>query len=120
MKFENLKTIDQMVSFIDGTQPIIFVVTSNKKERYELVEQILQRFKYSKLKRNDKGKVIQFLIKISSYSRQQITRMIERYINTGKLKPRQQTLSGFETFYKQTDKYYWHSLINVMILLVAL
>jgi len=91
MKLDNLKTIEQMASFINGAQAIAFAVASNKNERYHFVEGILQRFGYQKLRRCDKGIVIQFLIKVTSYSRQQLTRMIQRYVAMGRLTPRSST-----------------------------
>ena len=92
-----------MESFINGSQAIAFLVASSKRERYQLVEKVLKRFSYSMLKRRDKGVVIQFLIKVSGYSRQQLTRMIQRHTETGQLQPCQKTLNGFETVYSAED-----------------
>lgn len=104
MKLDNLNTIEQMELFINGSQAIAFAVASCKDERYRVVEQILKRFAYSRLKRGDKGIVIQFLIKISGYSRQQLTRIIKRYCEGGQLKRHQKTLNGFESVYTDKDK----------------
>jgi hypothetical protein len=73
MSLDKLRTIDEMVSFLDGSQAIAFTVASSKRERYALMEKILTRFSYAKLARRDKGVVIHFLLKITSYSRQQLT-----------------------------------------------
>ncbi len=99
MKLDHLNTIDQMELFINGTQAVAFAVAACKQERYRLVEGILRRFRYPNLKRSDKGVVIQFLIKVTGYSRQQLTRMIQRYAETGRLEPRQKTPNGFEMLY---------------------
>ena len=40
MKLDNLQRIEQMQSFIDGTQAVAFVVASSKAERYQFVEKI--------------------------------------------------------------------------------
>jgi len=103
MKLENLKSIKEMSSFINGTQSITFEVLSSKEDVYKMIEQILQKFCYKKLKKQDKGIVIQFLLKISCYSRQQLTRMINRYLKTGKLKYQHKTINGFESFYNNED-----------------
>jgi len=103
MKIDNLKTIEQMQDFLNGSQPIAFAVASNKDERYQFVESILRRFSYRQLKRCDKGILIQFLVKVSGYSRQQLTRMIQRYVEHGKLKWYQKTSNGFEQFYQAED-----------------
>jgi len=92
-----------MESFIAGSQAIAFAVASNKDERYEFVERILKRFAYPRLKRKDKGIVIQFLMKTSRYSRQQLTRMIQRYCQKGKLHRHQKTINGFEAIYTDKD-----------------
>jgi hypothetical protein len=69
MKIDNLMTITEMESFINGTQAVAFGVASNKDERYTFVLKILKRFNYSRLKRFEKGIVIRFLIKTTEYSR---------------------------------------------------
>ena len=50
-----------------------------------------------------KGVVIRYLIKISGYSRQQLTRLITQYRKTGRLQRRQRTVSGFKQQYTNTD-----------------
>ena len=49
------------------------------------------------------GVVIRYLMKISGYSRQQLTRLIARYRKTGRLQRRQRTVSGFRRKYTQQD-----------------
>lgn len=103
MKLDNLKTIEQMESFLNGSQAIAFSVASSKDDRYEFVEGVLKRFGYIRLKRHDKGVVIKFLKKVSGYSRQQLTRMIQRYTEQGILKRYQKTVNGLEQFYTAED-----------------
>lgn len=103
MKLDNLMTIKQMAEFIKGSQVIAFTVAASKRERYRQIEQILSKFAYPRLKRHDKGVVIQFLMKITGYSRQQLTRMIQRFTQTGQLRPHQKTLNGFERVYTPED-----------------
>jgi len=103
MKLDNLKTIEELKAFLTGAQPVAFAVATTKDERYLFVENILKRFCYRLLKRADKGTVIAFLRKISGYSRQQLTRMIERYVSEGCLERRQKTVNGFERFYTVAD-----------------
>lgn len=103
MKIDNLRTISEMDAFINGTQPIAFAVASNKDERYEFAEKVLKRFNYSRLKKREKGIVIKFLRKITGYSRQQVTRMVERYNEQGAVRRFQKTANGFEKKYTQED-----------------
>ena len=103
MKLDHLKSVEQMEAFLNGSQPIAFAVASNKDERYRFVEKLLKRFSYIRLKRREKGIVIQFLIKVSGYSRQQLTRMIQRYVKFGEVKRQQKTTNGFKRFYTGKD-----------------
>lgn len=103
MNLENLNTIEQMESFITGSQAIAFSVASSKDDRYHFVEKILKRFAYPHLKRKEKGVVIKFLQKTSGYSRQQLTRMIQRYSEAGQLQRYQKTVNGFEATYTAKD-----------------
>jgi len=103
MKLENLKTTEQMTLFLNGSQAIAFAVSSTKDERYDFVESVLKQFRYARLKRRDKGIVIQFLMKVSGYSRQQLTRMIQRYIEEGALRRYQKTVNGLEQYYIDVD-----------------
>lgn len=103
MKLDHLRDIDQLESFVQGSQAVAFVVASNKRERYRFIEHVLKRFDYARLKRREKGIVIQFLMKVSNYSRQQLTRLIWRYHQQGKLVPQQKTANGFEQIYSAED-----------------
>ena len=103
MKLDNLTTIDQMAAFLTGSQPIAFAVATSKDDRYRFIESLLERFTYPSLKRAQKGVMIQFLMKVSGYSRQQLTRMIQRYVDHGKLRRYQKTINGFEKFYTDDD-----------------
>lgn len=103
MKLDNLKTIAEMEAFLAGNQPIAFAVASSKDERYQFVEDILKRFRYAQLKRREKSAVIKFLRKISGYSRQQLTRMIERHNERGVLQRFHKTINGFEQIYQSSD-----------------
>lgn len=103
MKLDNLKSVEQMAAFLSGSQAIAFAVATTKDERYQFVESILKRFSYSRLKRQEKGIVIKFLMKVSRYSRPQLTRMISQFVETGRLERRQKTTNGFEKVYTTSD-----------------
>lgn len=102
MKLENL-TVEQMELFLTGSQSIVFKVASDKDERYKFVDGVLKRYGYAHLKREEKGLVIRFLIKVSEYSRQQLTRMIQRYTEHGSVRRYQRTSNGFNRIYKPED-----------------
>lgn len=102
MKLESL-TIEQIALFLEGSQPIAFSVATTKDERYKFVDGVLKRYGYARLKRAEKGIVIQFLEKISGYSRQQLTRMVKRYVDEGTVKRYQKTIRGFNRIYLPED-----------------
>jgi len=85
MKLEDLTTIDQLVDFLSGTQAVAFSVISDKDACYRWIQGELVKFRYLKLSRQGKGVVIRYLMKISGYSRQQLTRLIAQYRKTGRL-----------------------------------
>ena len=76
MKDEQLLTLAQLQSFVDGTVAVDFAVTG--EERYGFIARTIRRFGYARLKRADKGLVLRFLGRVSGYSRQQLTRLVQR------------------------------------------
>lgn len=103
MNAQELTNIDDIRRFLEGTQAVVFEVIADKNERYRWLQKTLVRLDYLRLKRADKGIVIRFLQKISGFSRQQLTRLIEQYKRTGQIKRRQKTANGFSKRYSQKD-----------------
>jgi len=79
MKREELKTIEQLLPFSDGTQAVIFKLDTVKKKRYQWIRHELVRFDYMRISKADKGIMKRYLAKVSSYSRAQVTRLIKRH-----------------------------------------
>jgi len=103
MKLEELKTIVQLNQFLDGTQAVIFQINTIKKERYDWIRHELVRFDYLQLRKADKGVVIRYLMKVSGYSRQQTTRLIQQYRKTGYIKHFHANVPAFQTKYTSDD-----------------
>lgn len=103
MKLEELKTIDQLIQFLDGTQSVLFQMNSIKKERYDWMRHELVRFDYMQLRKKDKGVVIRYLIKVSGYSRQQVTRLICQYRKTGHINYQHANVPSFQRKYNKGD-----------------
>ena len=102
MNETQIKTLDQVRRFLEGTSGID-IELSNKAERYTWVETTLEQFKYYRLGRPDRGVMLQYLAKVSGYSRQQITRLVHQYMKTGHLRRRQRTIRGFQSKYTRAD-----------------
>jgi transposase InsO family protein len=103
IKVEELETIEQLSDLLAGTQPVAFSVISDKRTRYKWIQGELVKFQYLTLPRQHKGVVIRYLMKLSGYSRQQLTRLIGQYHRTGRLKPRQRTVAGFKKRFTEKD-----------------
>ena len=60
MTIEDLKTIDELEAFLEGSQPIAFSVFGNKNERYNFIRKELVKFRYLMLTKKRKG--VSFII----------------------------------------------------------
>jgi len=103
MKLEDVTTVDQLTDFLSGTQAAAFSVLSGKDACYRWIQGELVKFRYLTLSRQDKGVVIRYLVKVSGYSRQQLTRLIRQYRQSGSLQRRQRTVAGFARRYNARD-----------------
>lgn len=81
---ENITTLAEIKAFLESSKELSFSPQS-KKECYVWIEALLVRFDYIILKRNEKSLIKAFIRKISGYSRAQSTRLISKYIKTGKV-----------------------------------
>ena len=103
MNANDLTTIDPLCAFMSGTQRAVFEVAGDKQGRYDWVRRTVVKFDYSGCGKADRGVLISYLMKVSSYSRAQVKRLIKRYRETGRLTPRQRTVRGFTRRYTKGD-----------------
>jgi len=103
MKLEDLITIEQLTDFRSGTLAVAFSVISDKDACYRWIQRELVKFHYLSCPRSAKGVITRYLMKISGYSRQQLTRLIDQYRKTGRLRRRQRTVAGFKKKYTERD-----------------
>jgi hypothetical protein len=47
----------------------------------------VKEIKYPRLKKADKGVILQYIEKVTGYSRAQVNRLVMRYLQSGKIKP---------------------------------
>lgn len=80
-----LTTLDQLRAFLAGTPEVEFNSALATDERYRHIATVLGRFQYARLKRPDKGVVLRYLMRTTAYSRQQLTRLVTQYLQTGRL-----------------------------------
>ncbi|NJR72485.1 MAG: hypothetical protein HC782_05740 [Gammaproteobacteria bacterium] len=103
MTLDKLTTPDQLACFLDGSQVCAYEVISSPQERYDFIKKTLVQFHYHRLSKGDKGIVIRYLMKLSGYSRQQLTRLIKQHKTTRTCVRKQQTRRGFSRRYTQAD-----------------
>lgn len=103
MNINELSTIDQLEQFLSGSQAVAFVVEDKTEACYQGIQRILVKFDYLSLDKRSKGIVIRFLSKLTGYSRQQLTRLVKQYRQSGKIERAPRTYHGFERLYSAED-----------------
>ena len=83
MNLSHLKTIPELAAFLSGSQAVAYSLPGDKTSRYAFIQSVLKQFHYRALSKSDKGVVIRFLLQATGYSRQQLTRLINRYQTAG-------------------------------------
>ena len=96
MDERKIKTVADISAFLAGTDQSDLRLQGSKDDIYAWVERTLNRLRYGKLGKKEKGVVLSYLIQLTGYSRQQVTRFIARYRETGHVHRRQRTVNGFK------------------------
>jgi len=69
MNETKLRTIEELRAFLAGTEAVQFQPTPPSTERHTMIEAVLKRFSYLRLKRTEKGVVLRYLARVTGYSR---------------------------------------------------
>jgi transposase InsO family protein len=102
MNIKQIKTLNQVEDFLISVGSAE-ITASSKDQAYQWIALVLKHFRYKRLKRLDKALIQRFLMRVTGYSRQQLTRLIKRFHNTGSLQRRQRTTNGFRGIYTPED-----------------
>ena len=97
-----LQTVEQVRGFLEGSEEVGFRGLT-AKEKYCWIEEVLIRFGYHRLKRDEKGVVRRYIEKVAGYSRSQVSRLIAEYKRTGRLKRRQYRRHCFPRKYTPSE-----------------
>jgi len=97
-----IKTLEHVRQFLNGIGAIEFSIEA-KDARYAWMQAMLLRFHYPQLSKAEKGLVLDFLQKVSGYSRIQVKRLTQHSRQTGQLQRRQRTVQGFRRLYTLED-----------------
>jgi len=102
MNDEKLNTVEQVKQFLEGSEALKFGGVSIE-ERYRWIETVLVRFKYSQLRRDEKGVIRRYIEKVSGYCRAQVSRLIRQYNQQGQLRRVHYKRHQFTERYTLTD-----------------
>ncbi|MFO8163367.1 MAG: hypothetical protein R6T98_02410 [Desulfatiglandales bacterium] len=102
MNDSKLNSMAQIKSFLSETKEIVFNKKS-QKEAYSWIEETLSRFQYVILSKKEKGLIRRYLMKITGYSRSQLTRHIHQYRNEGQLRIKEYDRHKFQKKYTNQD-----------------
>ncbi|MFT5852310.1 MAG: hypothetical protein ACI87J_002286 [Colwellia sp.] len=103
MNIEKINTIEDLEYFILGNQTVVLPVLGNKHDRYQFIQSTLFKFGYITLNKKDKSILNRYIIKVSGYSRQQLTRLIKQYKDGGRIQWQPCRSNGFSTIYNIKD-----------------
>jgi len=85
MNDEKLQTLEQEKQFIEGSEPLEFEGV-HTGEKYRWIEEVLRKFRYNRLKKEGRGLIRRYIGKVTGYSRAQVSRLIGKYQESGKIK----------------------------------
>lgn len=103
MTLDDLTTVDQLKNFLSGTQALAFSVIS---ARTPTTDGSRGRWCVSATYPAPtwtKGVVIRYLMKVSGYSRQQLTHLVRQYRDTCRFELCQRAVAGFANRYTLED-----------------
>ena len=80
-----ITTLEQVRAFLSGTTESTFTSAASDADRYAVIAQVLRQFAYVARPRADKGLLLRFLLRLTGYSRQQLTRLVKQFVTTGKV-----------------------------------
>lgn len=95
MTIKQIRTLEQVGDFLLSVGSAELALVS-KDEAYRWVAQVLKHFAYQRLGRPDKSLIQRFLMRVTGYSRQQLTRLIKRFHCPDRLQRRPRTVNGFK------------------------
>ncbi len=84
---QRLQTLAEVRTFLEGPTPMDFDVPA-RQDAYRWIESSLRQLRYRRLGRADKGLVKAYLLKVSGFSRAQLTRLIGQFCASGRLRDR--------------------------------
>ena len=75
-----LRTIEQIEQFLDGSAEVAITAHGCDVERYAHISRVLKRFDYPRCNNRERGVLLRYLQHTSGYSRAQVTRLVSRWV----------------------------------------
>lgn len=95
-------SVAEIEEFVRTPKPIKFSAI-NREEAYDWIEKCLVNFSYWRLKRRDRGIIRAYISLMTNYSESQITRLLNRWKQTGRVVKKKYKRSRFTTTYQRSD-----------------
>ena len=102
MDDSDIVSVAQIKAFLSSSALVNFKGVS-RKQKYQWIENTLNRFRYSKLKKKDKGIVRNYIIQMTGFSPAQISRLLKKKKETGKVLASSTKRNSFPTTYTPED-----------------
>jgi len=102
MDDSQLETLEQVSQFLAGSVAMRMAISA-KAESYDWVRRTLVRFRYLSLRRAERGLLLKYMLRVSGFSRAQLTRLVGQYRETGRIERRHCTTNGFSRKYALED-----------------
>ena len=101
----NITNIQDIITIINLTDTAQMEIQRNDspKEIYRWMEKILKVVRYTILRRKEKAAVLKYLTRYSGYERRQVTRLVQEYRETGRIRVKKRTQPRFQTKYTTKD-----------------
>ena len=95
--------MDEVRAFVEGTACVEFKAPVREERRVWIAES-LEQLGYERLRKGERGLLIRYLCRVTGYSRQQMTRLIARWRQTGAVEDRRRgPAKPFATRYTAED-----------------
>jgi hypothetical protein len=103
MNDDHIVSVAQLKEFVKIHTKAKFKSTDTKKETYEWINNILNKFKYRSLKKKEKSIVKKYLMNMTGYSEGAVDKLIARKKKYGRVFVKKRTQHSFQTYYDVSD-----------------
>ena len=103
MNDSRIRSIDDMSKFVENAGALSFSIET-RKEKYEWISGLLLKVRYKRISKKEKGIVLEYVHKITKYSKIQLKRFIQVFKREClRYKEQKHNSESFQTFYTLDD-----------------